>query len=322
MRLCWAGTPGNAGEIKAQTESQSMKLAYFRDPAGNFGDDLNPWLWDRLLPGVMDEDDSSVFLGMGTILEPWFVEALKPGVAKHVLGAGSGMSVPPLQLGPEWHVHAVRGPLTASYLQIDPGRAMTDPAMAVAKLWNRSSAQRRGVGFMPHHTSLRTWNWQKTCHDAGLAYVDPHGEPVATLEQIDGMELLITEAMHGAIVAEALRIPWLPVQINPHNYVGKWHDWGAGLAMPIHFRPLPFLNDPAIGGRSSLFEAGTRMAVYRWRRRSSGREHRDAIARLQSYARGDYQTFLGSDAALDGALQHLERRVEAFKADWRAGRLD
>ena len=51
-----------------------MKLVYYQDPKGNFGDDLNPWLWERLLPGRLDDDPSELLVGMGTILEPWFAE--------------------------------------------------------------------------------------------------------------------------------------------------------------------------------------------------------------------------------------------------------
>ena len=29
-----------------------MKLCYYHDNEGNFGDDLNAWLWSKLLPGV------------------------------------------------------------------------------------------------------------------------------------------------------------------------------------------------------------------------------------------------------------------------------
>ena len=30
-----------------------MKLCYYHDNEGNFGDDLNAWLWPKLLPGVI-----------------------------------------------------------------------------------------------------------------------------------------------------------------------------------------------------------------------------------------------------------------------------
>ena len=35
-----------------------MKIYYFKDPVGNFGDDLNSWLWDTLIPGYFDSDDT------------------------------------------------------------------------------------------------------------------------------------------------------------------------------------------------------------------------------------------------------------------------
>ena len=36
---------------------EAMKLHYFPgfDGRWNFGDVLNPWLWDRVLPGILDE---------------------------------------------------------------------------------------------------------------------------------------------------------------------------------------------------------------------------------------------------------------------------
>ena len=46
-----------------------MKLYYYRATQGNFGDDLNSWLWEELVPGRWsDEDDGELFCGIGTII--------------------------------------------------------------------------------------------------------------------------------------------------------------------------------------------------------------------------------------------------------------
>ncbi len=59
-------------------------LYYCKTPKGNFGDDLNLWLWPRLAPEVCDEQDSTLFVGIGTILSHHI--PAKP--VKMVFGAG------------------------------------------------------------------------------------------------------------------------------------------------------------------------------------------------------------------------------------------
>lgn len=290
-----------------------MKLAYFEDPKRNFGDDLNPWLWDQLLPGVIDGvDDGRIMVGVGTIMEPWFAKDLPATARKYVMGSGSGMSVPTLSLDESWQVVCVRGPLTAAYLGVDPALAATDPAMAIRDLWPRPDRPRGAIGFMPHHKSLPRYDWEAICNEAGLEYVDPHGEPLATLDQIANLKLILTEAMHGAIVADALRVPWFPLQISAINYVGKWHDWGASIAMPIHFKPLPDLYDPRRATTTrELLARGPRAALYELRQGSSRREHAKAVHLLRQYA-VNYEPYLSSDADLDRAIDLLNTRLAAF----------
>lgn len=55
-----------------------MKLVHWRSKAGNFGDDLNPWLWKELLPAVDLEDagDGISLIGLGSLLARWFCDGL------------------------------------------------------------------------------------------------------------------------------------------------------------------------------------------------------------------------------------------------------
>lgn len=43
-----------------------MKLYYGRVPEGNFGDDLNPYLWTKLFPNPIEQyyDDETLFVGI------------------------------------------------------------------------------------------------------------------------------------------------------------------------------------------------------------------------------------------------------------------
>jgi hypothetical protein len=61
-----------------------MRLHYYKDPHGNFGDDLNPWLWSKLIPDLLDDDGRTLFVGIGTILR----REIPRGPGKVVFGSG------------------------------------------------------------------------------------------------------------------------------------------------------------------------------------------------------------------------------------------
>jgi len=75
-----------------------------------------------------------------------------------------------------------------------------------------------------------------------------------TLTAIQQSRLLIAEAMHGAIVADALRVPWIPIRFHKHILPFKWRDWCASLNMsydPVTPGRLLNLAPPA---ESTLFQ--------------------------------------------------------------------
>lgn len=264
-----------------------MELAYYKNVRGNFGDDLNPWLWDKVFPDLIGTRDDIVLVGMGTILENWFAKSLPPQKRKVVLGAGAGMTMPLLKRDESWTFYGVRGPLSARYLDLDPACALTDPAMCIGR-WVEPPSQRRNVGFMPHHDSLMKWDWKKVCEQIGLVYLDPRAEPLETLKRINGVEKVIAEAMHGAIVADALRVPWVPLRMNQWNYVGKWDDWASTIRTPVHFRVVPELYDPVFG-QSYAKRLGWKV------RAMAGRQAPASPRRLVSFVRRELLRLAESD---------------------------
>jgi len=216
-----------------------MKLWYYRDPAGNFGDDLNPWLWSRLLPGYFDEQPDALFLGIGTIIRA----GLPAAARKVVLGSGMGYGEPP-HLDQTWEFHCVRGPLTAARLGLPASLATTDAAALVSTVFEAGRHPRRDVSFMPHHVSATLFDWRPLCRRLGIRYVDPAAAVEPTLAALAGSRLVIADAMHAAILADTLRIPWVPVTIYGHANPFKWNDWCASLGLeyePVRL-PAPFDN--------------------------------------------------------------------------------
>jgi len=64
-----------------------VKIHLVKQVQGNFGDELNSWLWNRLLPETWaDAADDVLFAGIGTILD----KNLPAATLTIVFGAGAG----------------------------------------------------------------------------------------------------------------------------------------------------------------------------------------------------------------------------------------
>lgn len=220
-----------------------MLLYYHRDPKGNFGDDLNPWLWGRLLPGFFhggfphepklrdgSADGETLFVGIGTLLNRNIPER----ASKIVFGTGAGYGPPPAVNG-SWDISCVRGPLTAAMLGLDRSLAVTDPGILVRAIDIQRGPTICRMSYMPHCSSARRADWSKICEQVGIGFIDPRWPVERVLRGICSTEVLITEAMHGAIVADALRTPWLPVATRSTLEL-KWHDWCQSLG--LEYKPV------------------------------------------------------------------------------------
>ena len=144
-----------------------MKLFYWGDrpelPA-NFGDQLNPWLWPRVLPELFgptatgpsnsEESRPALFLGIGTVLN----SAIPPDAAEYVvLGAGAGYGELPT-IDERWRIHAVRGPLTARELGLDGSVAVVDPAVLVPSVLEQSPEPVRTLRHATAAPPARIWS--------------------------------------------------------------------------------------------------------------------------------------------------------------------
>ena len=208
-----------------------MQLQYFRGNKPNFGDELNTWLWPKLLPGLLDDDSSVLFLGIGSILGDQYDVKAK----KVVFGTGfvpSYNNVPNVHTG-DWDIFFVRGPRTARELGIPEELGIGDSALLIRAVDLIRPKEASDIGFMPHWESLPRGNWEKSCVLAGTRLIDPTKPVNEVLGDLLGCKLLVTEAMHGAIVADALRVPWVPVLPLDGVHRQKWFDWAEALGISL-----------------------------------------------------------------------------------------
>jgi succinoglycan biosynthesis protein ExoV len=210
-----------------------MNLLYFATPEGNFGDDLNLWLWDALLPGWRDWPASGTLVGVGTILKRGFL----PEGPKLVLGSGVGYgTAPDVSRDGPWDFRAVRGPRTAQALGLPPETAIADGAVMIPTLPEFHGIPRTGpdtgeVVFVPHYKSVPLYDWPAICAKAGIAYQTPSADARDVIRRLAGARAVIAESMHAAIIADAFGTPWRGVSITSGFNHFKWSDWAESLGL-------------------------------------------------------------------------------------------
>jgi succinoglycan biosynthesis protein ExoV len=219
-----------------------VNLYFYRGEKPNFGDELNTWMWPKLIDGVWGQDDDSIFLGIGSII----FDTFPADKTKIVFGAGYGGYTPLPIIDESWKFYFVRGKLTARALGIDEKLGIGDAAILLRSCVKHKVEKKHKISFMPHWGSTFEGNWQLACRYASINYIDPCAPVDVVLEQILGSQLVITEAMHGAIVSDALRVPFIPVQPLSNTHAMKWFDWASALDMDLKPSRIP---------SSSLLEA-------------------------------------------------------------------
>jgi succinoglycan biosynthesis protein ExoV len=74
---------------------------------------------------------------------------------------------------------------------------------------------------------------------ANIRYIDPLAPVPEICAQLARSSLVIAEAMHGAIVADAFRVPWIPASTSGRFNLFKWQDWAMSLGMSPVVHALP-----------------------------------------------------------------------------------
>ena len=262
-------------------------LYYHKDSYGNFGDDLNPWLFARLLPDLIRPDSPSSLVGIGTILN-----STLPAGPKLIVGSGVGYGAAPV-MDDFMQVHFVRGPGTAAALGVPPSMAITDPAYLATQFLPPRGNGSGGTILLPHHVSARNADWRHVARRAGIGYVDPTASALQVIDSIRNARLVITSAMHGAILADAFRVPWVRVAEYRHLNEFKWKDWGDSVGVSSTSRALPTLHDDSADAMWPSMMRRIRV----WRRH--GRPYRDV-----SVTSG---TMRSSAVAVDEAVSTLRQ---------------
>jgi len=206
-----------------------MKLTYHEGV--NFGDSINPLLFNKLLPGYFNESKKELFLGVGSILglKRPFDETEKIIVFSSGFGANAESTygrLPTISELVKYDIRCVRGPLTADLLKIPKSKAICDGAILLPKVFSINEKKTYQYSYMPHVGSFAFFSgWKSLIESLGIKLIDPRDSPIKIIKEINQTETLFAEAMHGAICADAFRVPWIPIKTSKTINEFKWKDY-------------------------------------------------------------------------------------------------
>ncbi len=182
----------------------------------------------------------------------------------HIFGSGLGYGQ--FQLPVEkCNFIGVRGPLTCKTLGLDEKKSISDPGLLIKELSLPNVRKKFPFSYMPHHSSVERFPFEKELiGELGINYINPSDDPNSIITELIASEVLITEALHGAIAADALQIPWVPVKTVKGIKDFKWLDYCLSVGHNLEFNCLPSLYSPEYLIRRCHEKFGLRMGLL-WR---------------------------------------------------------
>jgi succinoglycan biosynthesis protein ExoV len=279
---------------------------YEKVPGGNFGDDLNEFLWERIFEKPLEKigEDDTYFIGIGTRLRRKNIPENKKII---VFGAGYGYETVPPIVNQNWDIRCVRGPLTAEKLQISQDKVITDPVILVA-LQYPPIKKEYDISFIPHHLSIHEDDWEKVCELSNINYIDSTQHPDFVIQEINKSKLVITESLHGAIIADAFRIPWIPVYTRSHFSKFKWDDWAASMNLKLEYEYLHPLFNKNVRNKSNILKYILRKGY--------GFILAKKIARKELKNCSKIKPYLSSDEIFNSRLKEMKTCVSSFMEEY------
>lgn len=272
-----------------------LKIFYY-DEYDNFGDSLNAWLWPRIFAGLEFPKDF-ILVGIGTILDGRIPAQGK----KIIFGSGYRPSTKKAQVDDSWEFSFVRGPKSAA--QFGGAPWITDSAYCLRLLDLPEVPKRYKLSYIAHYMSqLGNMSLRNVVESHGIHFIDPQDPIEKVLDEIRMSEAILCEAMHGAIVADAYRVPWRRVKYRAHLHEKsavsnfKWLDWAEAMEVT----PETTTIFPAWNGKGFLTRLANPFRIA------------DANRKFHNAHKLHYQ--LSRDDILNQRLEQLSNAVASLKS--------
>ncbi len=209
-----------------------MKIYYYDSKPKNFGDQLNLWLWPKLIQkSLLSYSDNFDFIGIGSVIDKRLVND------KRKIIFGAGVRTIDFDLcSSNFDIRFVRGPLSSSDL-LD-AKYITDAAYCLGLLERpKVSPKAYSYSIFPYFRHCELINWNLFEIYTGIHVIYPFWPIEHIISEIQKSEYILSGAMHGAIIADLFRVPWKRLKLGIHGFEStefsdyKWNDWCQSMSI-------------------------------------------------------------------------------------------
>jgi len=124
-------------------------------------------------------------------------------------------------------------------MKLPKNKAIADGAILLKEAIGVPKHEKKySFSFIPHKNTLEIFSysdWNMILDDVSINLINPLDNYKVVLDQILSSEIVIAEAMHGAIIADLYRVPWIPLKTHIGINEFKWLDYAASMELDLNF---------------------------------------------------------------------------------------
>lgn len=210
-------------------EKQILVYQWMRPNAGkNFGDLLSKTIMEGVLGKsiVVSNAADAEILAIGSVLDSMLTNGY-PNV-KVIWGSGFIRDGQKIDVSEEIDVLAVRGELTAKRLGFKG--TLGDPGILASRYFNPSKIVKHKIGVVTHFLDTDNEIFDAWKENEKFVFIDVQRNPEKVIEDITGVEVIVSTSLHGLIIAESFGIPNYLISLSELVGTYKFLDYCSGIS--------------------------------------------------------------------------------------------
>jgi pyruvyltransferase len=179
----------------------------------NFGDELTPWIIDKLWGRrcVWSPPDECELAGAGSIIE--IIQGLSNGHELNVWGSGFIKQGEPNHLD-NLIFHAVRGKHSLDRLSSGQKIALGDPGILANLALPLQREQKYDLGIIPHYIDKEHPIITRLSETRNSKVINVLDSPEKVASEIASCSLVLSSSLHGLIISDSYGVPNYWIKLN------------------------------------------------------------------------------------------------------------